>query len=55
MLTKKRSNNKQRDESLPYIPRDTRNNQYDVRNELNVLRQEVRDLRREVRDLSEKL
>jgi t-SNARE complex subunit (syntaxin) len=55
MLTKKRTNTRQRDESLPYIPRDTRNNQYDVRNELNVLRQEVRDLRREVRDLSEKL
>jgi len=55
MLNKKRGNNNNRDESLPYIPRDTRNNQYDVRNELNVLRQEVRDLRRELRDLSEKV
>jgi len=44
-----------RDESQPYIPRESKTNHYDIRNELNVLRQEVRELRQELRELSDKV
>ena len=50
---KKRGNS--RDESLPYIPRESKTNHYGIRNELNVLRQEVRELRQELRELSGKV
>jgi len=53
---KKQGNSyRSRDESLPYIPRESKTNHYDIRNELNVLRQEVRELRQELRELSDKV